>query len=75
VSEKVDVWVKVMEDMDLRRRKGLAEYGVPVTPGKSLEDLLYWLRHRYAELLDDAVYTKAAILTVEESLRRASGGT
>lgn len=65
-----DVWELVQADTRDRRRKGLAEYGVPVKPGKSLEDLLYWLRHRYAELLDDAVYTRAAILTVEALLAK-----
>jgi hypothetical protein len=70
MSEPIDVWELVKADMEIRQQKGLAEYGVPVLAGTDLRALLYWLRHNYAEVLDAAVYTRAAIETVEAILAK-----
>ena len=64
-----DVWELVKADMEARRQKGLELYGEPVTAGHDLRTVLFWLKHRYEELLDDAVYTRACIETIEAMLK------
>lgn len=56
-ADRPDVWLLVIDDMRGRREKGLAQYGVPVTPDPFTD----WLWHHYEELLDAAVYVRAEI--------------
>lgn len=53
-----DVWLEVIADMEARRTTGVARYGKAVMAGDQSED---WLRHAYEEMLDGAVYLKAAM--------------
>lgn len=54
---------KVIADLKLREEKGLKEYGTTVD--RLDYDLKAWLTELYEELLDSAVYVKAAIDKME----------
>jgi len=54
-----DAWELVLGDMARRRDLGIERYGKGVDPADRSED---WLRHGYEEVLDLAVYLRAAIV-------------
>jgi hypothetical protein len=56
---------KVIADLKLREEKGLKEYGTTVD--RLDYDLKAWLTELYEELLDSAVYVKAAIDKMENN--------
>jgi hypothetical protein len=51
-----DLWLEVMAAAEERRQKGLRDYGRPVSVSSDLD----WLAEAEAELLDGAVYLRAA---------------
>jgi len=51
-----DRWCKLLRDMRARREFGIAKYGCPVQRGSGRDHLV----DAYQELLDAAVYLKAA---------------
>jgi hypothetical protein len=58
-SDRDDVWLAVLADMESRRAAGIAVYGKTVAADDIRED---WLTHAYQEALDLCVYLKAELL-------------
>lgn len=52
-----DMWLKVIEDMEERRKHGIEKYGVPVQPFNGRDPLI----DAYQEALDLCVYLRQAI--------------
>jgi len=56
MSSQRDLWAELIAEMEARRQKGLLTYGKPVNAEESVD----WLQHSIEELLDFAIYAKAA---------------
>jgi len=59
--DTTDLWEEIKSDIAERQAKGLRDYGVPVTADLTVD----WLKHQEEELLDGAVYSRAARRIVE----------
>lgn len=65
IMDTRDVEFEVMNDILLRKKRGLEKYGVSVAENPL--SLREWLQHQYEELLDAAIYCKRAMREIDDA--------
>jgi hypothetical protein len=58
-SDPMGIEKLVCDDIAVRQQLGIVKYGVTVAENPL--ELIEWLQHQYEELLDAAIYCRAAI--------------